>query len=281
MINSKSVEYKKRLIKTWDEIAPRYHRRWAKNEVGPFKSTAELIELARVESCNNVLDLACGTGAVTRRILEKIGPTGRVIGVDSSQTAIRIAKTRNQSANLDFVVADAESIAFKEKFDLVTCQYALFFFPDAQRVLKNAKKCLRRGGSLVLAVHGSGTTVPFFSSIIEVVTKFIPDYLPAGAPSLDRFGTASELKGEVSRAGFVRIKITQRQFEYSPGTFDNYWSNYVRYVAMPLKQKIRSLDRQSLRQMKEQIKQNTAPYTKRSGKIVFPWKVLLLTAVKP
>ncbi|WP_268541489.1 class I SAM-dependent methyltransferase [Candidatus Nitrosotenuis cloacae] len=280
MMASNSMEYKKRIIKTWNEIAPRYHNRWARGDVGPFKSTSELVSMAGIKSGDHVLDLACGTGVVTKRILLKVGPRGHVVGVDSSSTAIRIAKKWTKMKNLDLVIADAEHIDFNKKFDAVTCQYAIFFFPNTQKALQNAKRCLKKCGTIALSVHGSGSSVPFFSSILDVVPKFIPDYVPAG-PSFDRFGTREELRRAAARAGFSSIKIRQFQFEYSPGTFSNYWSNYMRYLATPLKQKIRKLTGAQLAQMREQIKQNTIPYTRRDGKIVFPWKVLILTAKKP
>lgn len=262
---------------TWNEIAPRYHRRWARDGIGPFRSTKELVRLAGINKTAHVLDLACGTGAVTKTILAELGPSGHVVGVDSSSAAIRIAKKHNRKDNLDFVVADAEQIRFNAKFDAVMCQYALFFFPNAQAALKNARRSMKKNGTLALAVHGNGSTVPFFSSIIDVVTKYVPDYLPNG-PSLDRFGTKSELKKEVAKAGFSSIRIRQYCYEYSPGTFADYWSSYLRYLATPLKQKLRKLDKDRYRQMREQVRKKTMPYTNDDGTITFPWKVLLLTA---
>ncbi|MFY9301547.1 MAG: methyltransferase domain-containing protein [Candidatus Nitrosotenuis sp.] len=276
-----SVEYKKRLIKTWDEIALRYHKRWAKKSAGPFQSTAKLVGMTRIGKGDKVLDLACGTGAVTKKILIKIGKGGHVIGIDSSSTAIKIAKRwAAPKSNIDFVVSDAETLHFNEKFDAVTCHYALFFFPNAPKVLQNAKRCLKKNGTLALAVHGAGNTVPYFSSILGMVTKFIPDYLPLGTPDLDRFGTRTKLRAAIRDAGFTNIRIKEFTFSYSPGTFSRYWGDYLKYLANPLKEKINSLPHAKRKQMRDQIKQKTLPYTK-NGKITFPWKVLILTATKP
>jgi ubiquinone/menaquinone biosynthesis C-methylase UbiE len=227
-----------------------------------------------------VLDLACGTGAVTKKILAKIGKGGHVIGVDSSLSAIKIAKKWAAASNVDFVVADAESLYFDKKFDAVTCQYALFFFPNAAGVLQNAKHCLKEGGTITLAVHGAGDSVPYFSSIMDVVTKFIPDYLPPGAPNLERFGTRPSLKKAVMAAGFTDIRISEFVFSYSPGAFSKYWADYLKYLAKPLRKKITDLSHTKQNQLREQIRQKTIPYTKR-GQIIFPWKVLVLTATKP
>lgn len=272
-------EYKKRLIKTWNEIAPRYHKRWAKDNIGPFKSSSELVRLANIRPGHAVLDLACGTGAVTRRIAAKVGRSGTVVGVDSSVSAIKIAKKEiSNKANLNFVLSDAEFIEFNKKFDVVTCQYALFFFPNAQKVLRNIRQYLKENGTLALTLHGSKDTVPYFSSILDVAMKFIPDYTPQGTPNLDRFGTKNQLEKIISQAGFVDIKIQEYSFTYRPGTFSDYWQSYLKYLAKPLKEKIKTLSNIQRQKMRDQIRQNTLPYTKKSGQIIFPWKVLILTA---
>ena len=93
IINS---EYKQRNMKIWNEIAPRYHKRWASVDKGPFQSTKKLIELVKINKNNVVLDVACGTGVVTKQIQKKVGNLGYVVGVDTSTTAIKIAKKWNE-----------------------------------------------------------------------------------------------------------------------------------------------------------------------------------------
>ena len=70
---SKDIKYKQRTIMVWNEVAPYYHKRWAKNEIGPFNVTKELIKNAKIRSGQKVLDLACGTGLVTKKILSRVG----------------------------------------------------------------------------------------------------------------------------------------------------------------------------------------------------------------
>mgnify|MGYP000072733786 CR=1 FL=1 len=133
-------KYKQRNMKIWNEVAPRYHKRWASVNKGPFQSTKKLIELVKINKNNFVLDVACGTGVVTKQIQKKISKLGYVVGIDTSTTAIKIAKKWNEkNKNLDFVNTDAENFIFSKKFDVITCQYALFFFPNAQKALKNMK----------------------------------------------------------------------------------------------------------------------------------------------
>ena len=274
-----SVSYKKRNIGIWNEVAPRYHKRWAGTKKGPFQSSRELLKLTQLKKDSKVLDLGCGTGAVISDLLPKIGSKGLVVGIDSSFEAIKIAKKQNGKKNVGFVISDAETIHFEEKFDLVTCQYALFFFPNAQKVLRNIRSFMKDKATLAITVHGEKQNVPYFGAILDAVTKFIPDYIPPGTPNLDRFGTKKALKDIVKKAGFNKIKVREYNFEYSPGTLEDYWSNYLKYIAKPLREKLFALSPKQRREIKNLVRENVVPFTKKD-KIVFPWQVLILTATK-
>ncbi len=274
---SKNAQYKLQNIRSWNEIAPRYHRRWEREAGGPWRSSSKLVQLSRVGAGDAVLDVACGTGIVTRSLSSKVGKYGLVIGVDSSAVAIKIARRECRGAsNLDFVNCDAERFSFSRKFDAITCQYALFFFPNARKALKNMARHLRDGGILGVSVHGNNT--PYYTSIIDVVTKYIPDYLPRGPVRLDRFGTTAALKSVLSDAGFKGISISEFNFSFSPGTFEEYWANYRRYVSKQVREKLGRLSRSDQLDIRRQVREKTIQYTKRNRQIVFPWQVLISTA---
>ena len=278
-MREKSYEYKKRNIKTWNEVAPRYHKRWATASKGPFQSTKKLVSSLEIKKGDNILDVASGTGVVTKLLKQKIGKTGYVIGADTSTNAIKVAKKWNEKAqNLLFVNADAENFSFKEKFDVITCQYALFFFPNSQKALKNMRNSLKKDGKLGISVHGHPNRVPYFDCIFEAVTQYIPNYVPPGTPDFDRFGTKKQLKDEIKKVGFSKIRVNDYDFPYSPGTFEQYWKNYLRYIAKPVKEKLDKLEKSQRNELKEMVRQNTKPYTKKDGTIKFPWEVLILTA---
>tara|TARA_B100000029_G_scaffold450182_1_gene473952 strand:+ start:297 stop:1142 length:846 start_codon:yes stop_codon:yes gene_type:complete len=274
---SKDIKYKQRTILVWNEVAPFYHKRWARNEIGPFNVTNELIKISKIKSGDSVLDLACGTGLVTKKIARKVGKNGMIYAIDTSKIAINIAKKWVRSRkNIRFIIADAETIQFNTKFNAITCQYALFFFPNTQKVLKNLKKNLDKNGTITMAVH-SKNNVPYFDCILKSVKKFIPDYLPK-YPELDRFGTKDSFKEEFSKAGYEKIVIKKFLYHYSPGTFPDYWNNYKRYLSKPLKEKFNKLSIHQKSNLREMVKDKTVQYTKKDGKINFPWEVLVLTA---
>jgi len=275
----KPFEYKKRNMTIWNEVAPRYHKKWASVNQGPFQSTSKLIESLNIKKASTVLDLACGTGVVTKKIQNKIGVSGYVVGIDTSTTAIKIAKKWNKNkVNVNFVNVDAEKFSFSKKFDVITCQYALFFFPNAQKALKNIRNSLKKSGKIGISVHGKKENVPFFSSILDSVTKFIPDYIPPDSPDLNRFGTKSSLSNEIKKAEFSNIIVKEFIFHFSPGKFEDYWKNYIKYIAKPLKEKLNALEYSKRKELKLLVKEKTIQYTKKNGEILFPWQVLILTA---
>lgn len=272
--------YKKRIIVTWNEFAPKYHSDWASKDIGPFKSTSKVVKISRIKTGDIVLDLACGTGVVTKKISSKIGTSGKVVGIDISPGPIEIAKKWNTKKNVKFVVADVEKMKFVQEFDAVTCQYGLMFFPNVQLVLRKVRKFLKKDGRITVAVHGSKRTAPYFSCISSAVLKFIPDFLPIGTPTVHRFGTRDLLRMEFKKAGFKKINIYELNFEYKPGTYGDYWRDYFTNLTTPLKKKFKSLDLRQFVAMKKVVEKNTRKFTK-NGKIIFPWKVLILTAVNP
>lgn len=267
-------------METWNEIASRYHRRWAGQKGGPHDVTNDLIEHLGVRKGSTVLDVGCGTGIATDAISRTVGDTGQVIGTDTSIAAIKIARTR-KSPNISFVNADAENLTFSNRrFDFVTCQHALFFFPDAPRALKNMRDVLKPSGRIGIAVHGPIEGVPFHRAILDVATDLIPDYIPEGAPKLDRYSTKKELRAVVRDAGFSRISTKEPVYMHCPGTFEKYWADYRRYISKSIKAKINALSRTKQKEFKSRVLDNVSPYMEDDGRLIFPWSLLILRAMR-
>ena len=273
-----TAAYKRDSMATWNELAPRYHSRWAGPGTGPFGCTGDMLEMVGISSDMVVLDLACGTGAVSRHLAQRVGPSGKVVGVDTSQVALRVAKQCGVPSNLAYVNADAEAVSFAAEFDAVVCQFGLFFFPDAAAALRNALAMTTPGGRLGLVVHGSREETPYYGCIIQEVLSYIPDYLPQGGPALDRYSDDRVLREEAEEAGYGNVLVRPVTYGYSPGDFDAYWNGYTRYVPGTQRRKLMSLGADRLAELREAVRRRTGPYTNTDGTIQFPWQVLILTA---
>ncbi|TRZ79533.1 MAG: methyltransferase domain-containing protein [Nitrosopumilales archaeon] len=268
------IQYKITTKANWNTVASDYHYNWADQKIGPFKSTTELVKMADIKSDDKVLDVACGTGVVSKEISQFLGPNGRLVGIDLSRNALNIARKSIAFQNCTFIEMDAENIGFNFKFDKVTCQYGLMFFPDSQKVLKSIGKILNPKGMLVVAVHGLAEEVPYFSTIMNPILEHIPDIRPIGTPTVHRFGNPKELESEVAKAGFVDVTVALHGFVYKPGTFEEYWEDYMHSTANSIRVKIESHGKDVMEKIKKDAKKNASKYEEK-GKLAFPWTVLI------
>lgn len=268
------TQYKITTKANWNTVASEYHYNWADKKIGPFRSTTEIAKSANIKPDDKILDVACGTGVVSKEISQFLGPNGLLVGIDLSRTALNIARGTIAFENSMFLEMDAENIGFNFKFDKVTCQYGLMFFPDSQKVLESIRKILNHKGMLVVAVHGLAEDVPYFSTIMKPILEHIPDIRPTGTPTVHRFGNPKDLESELEKAGFANVLVVRHDFVYKPGTFEEYWEDYMHSTANSIRSKIESYGKDTMDKIKQDAQKNASRYEK-DDNIVFPWTVLV------
>jgi ubiquinone/menaquinone biosynthesis C-methylase UbiE len=98
-----------------------------------------------------VLDVGCGTGAITRGIAEAVGPAGRVVGVDRDQGLLERARAHGSSLrNLRFEQADALALIFESSFDVVTAARTLQWVADPGAAIVAMARAAKPGGLIVV-----------------------------------------------------------------------------------------------------------------------------------
>lgn len=98
-----------------------------------------------------VLDVGCGTGAITRGIAEIVGPTGRVVGIDSNPALIETAKqTYCDISGLEFEIGDIFNLPYKEEFDIVTSARVLQWLSNPLEALNVFKSSTKSGGMVLI-----------------------------------------------------------------------------------------------------------------------------------
>ena len=124
-----------------------------------------VMALANPQAGERVLDVACGTGALTRVVAKSIGPKGRVVGLDLYSDMLAVARTikldPSSAAPIEWREGDVSALPFEnETFDIVFCNFGLMFFPDRVAALKEMRRVLKPDGRLALAVWGSIVKCP-------------------------------------------------------------------------------------------------------------------------
>jgi ubiquinone/menaquinone biosynthesis C-methylase UbiE len=170
-----------------------------------------VIEHAALQPGEQVLDVACGTGAVTRRAAALVGPTGQVTGVDVNPGMLAVARTRTLApgAPVAWREGDAAALPFPEAaFSLVFCQLGLQYFPDRRQALREMYRVLRPQGRLVVLVWRAITHSPGFAVLADALERYVSPAAGGVMRAPFVFGdTTEELRTLLMEAGFRTVRI--------------------------------------------------------------------------
>ncbi len=172
---------------TWD--ADRY----ARNARFVAELGSAVLALLAPRPGERILDLACGDGALTEKL---VAAGAIVVGVDAAPDMVAAARKRG----LDARVMSAESLTFESEFDAVFSNAALHWMKRADLVIAGVRRALRPGGRFVGEFGGHGNTAAIMTVLIAVLARRGVDGV---ALSPWYFPTPGEYRERLEAAGFV------------------------------------------------------------------------------
>ena len=111
---------------------------------------AELASRLRARPLSRVLELAAGTGVVTRALASVLGEDASIVATDLNQAMLDEAASIGTTRPVEWRQADAMQLPFEdESFDAVVCQFGVMFFPDKAKAFAQARRVLRPGGVFI------------------------------------------------------------------------------------------------------------------------------------
>lgn len=148
--------------------------------LGPFLFEPYAIEMShRLENCaGSVLEIACGTGRVTRQLCQRLSPQVQLIATDLSADMLAVAQKELADQPIEFQVADAQNLPFRDNsFDVVVCQFGLMFLPDPNQGFREAFRVLKPGGKFYFSTWDRSAKVPIFKIIFNenILPLFPPE----------------------------------------------------------------------------------------------------------
>ena len=170
-----------------------------------------LFERAALRPGESVLDVGCGTGPTTRRAARLVGGDGRVVGADVSAEMIEAASDRSvtdESASIEWVVADAASWHPPRPFDVVISRFGVMFFDDPEAAFANLAAAASPGGRLCVAVWSTRESSAIFERPLRVTLEELADRgIDVTAPPSDAgpfsLGTPDDVVSMLGRAGWT------------------------------------------------------------------------------
>jgi len=166
---------------------------------------ADLVKRLESRSPGRVLEVAAGTGVVTRALASALPERVSIVATDLNQPMLDQASARGTTRPVEWRQADAMQLPFPdESFDAVVCQFGVMFFPEKAKALSEAHRVLRPGGVLIFNVWDRLEENEFADTVTAALASLFPEDPPrflARTPYAyhARAGIAQDLVG----GGFV------------------------------------------------------------------------------
>ncbi|HSS71700.1 MAG TPA: methyltransferase domain-containing protein [Casimicrobiaceae bacterium] len=183
---------------------------------GPAYLDAILFDLAQrlpAKPPGDVLEIACGTGLLTRRLRERLDPTVRLVATDLSVAMLDFARAKLGNAwNLEWGEADATKLPFRDgEFGAVACSFGFMFVPDKNAAFSEARRVLKEGGILLFNVWNCIEENPHILANAEVVEGLFPGDMEMRFRIPYEMYDSALLRNLLAQAQFEDVKIENKQ----------------------------------------------------------------------
>lgn len=173
-------------------------------------------ELARQvieQEPKSVLELAAGTGVVTRLLRDGVSPGCEITASDLNEPMLGVARQKfKANEEVSFQTIDAMEIPLEDQsVDVVVCQFGVMFFPDKVKSYREALRVLKPGGHYFFNAWDSHAFNPFAAVGQRVVEEAFPDDPPGFYKVPFHYHDVEEIKRDMNDAGFSSVKVERQQ----------------------------------------------------------------------
>jgi ubiquinone/menaquinone biosynthesis C-methylase UbiE len=205
---------------------------------------AGLVHALQPQAGTQVLDVACGTGIVARRIAPFVGPRGRVVGLDISPAMLAVAcsAAERDGVTIEWQLGRFESLPFPDRsFDLVVSQQGLQFAVDKPAAVAEMRRALAPGGRVAVCVWQGLDRHPFYAAVHGAVLRALHAPAMQKPFSLDE----TELRTLLVEAGFDDVRIEPISIEARFADPERYAELQIQAAsaAIPMLQQLDSFER--------------------------------------
>src|SRR5437588_6693592 len=176
---------------------------------------ADLVTRVDVPDGSAVLEIACGTGIVTRRLRDRLAASTKLVATDLNEAMMNHASRKfGEDENVEWKQADATDLPFSDQsFDAVLCQFGLMFVPDKPQAIRETHRVLKPGGKFHFSVWDAIERNDLARVAHETISRFFednpPDFYQIPFSLHDRSAIESLLTG----AEFKEIEFTLMPFD--------------------------------------------------------------------
>ena len=261
------------------DIAQNYERYFVPAIFRPWAE--DVINRAALRSGERVVDLACGTGIVSRLAAERVGVGGKVVGLDINPAMLQVASSQpNAGAAIDWRQASADAIPFPDgSFDVALCQQALQFFPDRVAALAEMHRVLAVGGRLVASTWRDVQHCPGYCALADAMERYVgpePATFIRATGSLD---SREVLEEELAAARFHEVAVSSIAMTIRFPSPEDFVLQFVQATPMALFPCVSDADAATRLRVVGEVATALHPYLDEGG-VAFPIEAHIASARK-
>jgi SAM-dependent methyltransferase len=176
---------------------------------------ADIARRVAASRAMRVLEIAAGTGIVTRQLRDLLPTDAQLTATDLNPPMLEVARTKfRPGEHVDFQPADATALPFPDAaFDAVVCQFGVMFFPDKDKSYREVHRVLAPRGHYFFSVWDSHQRNPFGRLAHEIIAGFFPTDPPQFYQVPFGYHLLDPIKESLMDAGFINIKVAVLSIE--------------------------------------------------------------------
>lgn len=164
---------------------------------------------AEVRKGDRVLDVACGTGALTLAVSKIAGPSGMVVGLDINPEMLAVA--RRKPVQIEWLEGRAEALPFADNsFDAVVSQFGFMFFEDRPKAPAEMMRVLKPNGRLAVAVCDAVENSPGYGTFARLLDQLFGTEIGDAFRAPFCLGDARRLRDICREAGLAGAEVVRR-----------------------------------------------------------------------
>jgi SAM-dependent methyltransferase len=270
------------ILTRWEGAASGWGRHAERMREFGMPVSAWMVEQARLQPGQRVLELAAGPGDTGFLAAELIRPGGTLLSTDAAEPMLEVARARAaemEIENVEFKRLELEWIDLETaSVDVALCKWGLMFAIDPEAALREVRRVLRPGGRIALAAWdepaaNAWATIPT-QALVELGHTAPPD---PDAPGMFILSAPGRLQGLLESAGFVDIIVESVQTPRSFAGLEQYVSE-TREISSMFGQAFDRLSESEREEVVRRIGSLSAPYTTADGAVSFTGRSLVAAA---
>jgi SAM-dependent methyltransferase len=193
-----------------------------------------VLDTARLQAGERVLDVGAGAGALTRAAAAAVGAAGHITAVDISQPLLAHAAAQPApagAADIEWLLADAQTHELPDAaYDVVLSRFGVMFFEDPTAAFANLRSATAPGGRLAAVVWQAAPANEWVLLPMGAIIPHVgfPDLPPSGAPGPFAFGDGDALRTVLEGAGWREVTLQPvERTVVVPGDVDAVVEHYV------------------------------------------------------